>query len=105
MEEEKGGLRGNGDADFVGQLEPCATFEAFLVQENLDVAEQLRLVVGGQAREDGQIALDDLFPFGRKGSGAEPLAPESFALGNFHDRKLQRLWQTRIAETRSKRED
>src|SRR3954470_4879292 len=94
MEEEKEDLRGNGDADFVGQLEPCATFEAFLVQENLDVAEQLRLIGGGQARVDGQIARDDLFPFRWKGSGAEPLAPESFTLGNFHDRKLSRLCQT-----------
>src|SRR3954452_25504362 len=105
MEEEKGGLRGNGDADFVGQLEPCATFETFLVQENLDVPEQLRLVGGGQAREDGQIARDGLFPFGRKGRGAEPLAPESFTLRNFHYSNRRRLCQTRIAETRSKRED
>src|SRR3954470_11605697 len=105
MQQEKTGLRGDGHADLVVELEPGATFEAFLVQEYLDVADELRLVGGGQARKNGHVVGDNFPPLWRERSGPQPLASESFTLGNFHGRKLETIMPDTRAQTRSNRGD
>src|SRR3954463_16464391 len=87
MEKKETGLGRDRDANFVRQLESAAAFESLLLQENLHMPEQLRLIVRRQARKDGQVARDDLPPLRRKRCRPKSLTSQSSSLGDFHCRK------------------
>ena len=44
VKEEEAGLRGDGDPDLVGEVEPACSLEALLVEEHLDEPLELRAI-------------------------------------------------------------
>ena len=74
MQQQDAGLRGDRDADLVGDLQAAAAFEALLGKEHLDVPEELVLILGWQARRVGDVLLDDRAPRVRKRAAANPIA-------------------------------
>ena len=66
MQEEHARLRGDGDANLVGDLQAAASLEMFLGEEDLDVAEQLLSIGGRQQLGVWHVARDDRPPGVRK---------------------------------------
>src|SRR5450432_3566636 len=91
MQQEETRLRSDCHADLVRQLQSRATFKPFFRHKHLHMPEQLVLIDNGKAREDCQVSRDAFPPLGRERSGPQPLASESFALGNFHCRSTKNL--------------
>jgi hypothetical protein len=62
VHQQEARLRCNRDANLVVELEPAASFEVFLLEENLDVAEELLLIFGCQPVEQGEIRFENPAP-------------------------------------------
>jgi hypothetical protein len=56
VKKEKAGLGRDRQADFIGNFEPTAAFEALLGQENLNVTQEFSLIRGRKPTEDRKVA-------------------------------------------------
>ena len=74
-QQQQAGLRGDGDAVLVGDGLTGAADERLLGDEDLDVVLQPLLQIGRQARHRRHTLAQDAAPDGRKGLGAQALAP------------------------------
>jgi hypothetical protein len=75
VQQEDAGLRGHGDADLVGHLQPARALEALFLQEHLHVPLQLGPVLRGEPPVQGKAALQDRPPLGGKGLRADLFPP------------------------------
>ena len=78
VKEQHAGLRGDRDADLVGDRQAAAPFEALLGQEDLYVAQELLPILERQARRVGDVLLDDRAPLSGKGTASDGLSPPTF---------------------------
>jgi len=74
VQQEKGGLRGNRQADLVAHDQAAGSLEVLFLDEHAGVTEQLALVCLAQSREDGHAILDNATPVIRKWLGTQALA-------------------------------
>ena len=82
VEEEDAGVGGNGDLDFIGDVQAAATLEVFFGDEDLDEGLQFPLLGRGEAVIMRDIALQDVEPGRREGLRAEALT--AFGLESEH---------------------
>ncbi len=75
IEDQQAGLRGDGDAHFVRDLEAAAADERFLGHEHLHVLLELGLEIGREAAEVGHSPVDDFPPGGGKRLRAQAVTP------------------------------
>ena len=78
MEEKQARLRGNSDANLIGEFESTAAFKMLFGQQNLNVTKKLGLIRGWEAAEDRKIAIKDGLPCGWKRSRPQTIAPATF---------------------------
>lgn len=71
VEHEDARLCGDGDADLVGDREAVAALEVFLVEEDVDEADELSALVGGELVGVGDVAAQVRLPLGWERFGAE----------------------------------
>lgn len=74
MQEEKTSLRGDRDANFVGQFKAATAFEMLLIEEHLNLPEKLPLIRDWKSPKDRDVTRDNGFPCCGKGPGAQALA-------------------------------
>ncbi len=61
-EQQQAGLRGDGDSDLVGELEPSAALERLLGEEDVNQSLELFALLGGEHFHVGHVALEQLAP-------------------------------------------
>src|SRR5258706_6662003 len=74
IEDQQASLRGDRDAYLVRDLLAGATGESLLGNDQLNVAIELALEIGGEQAEVGNAAVEDFTPGGGEGTGADVLA-------------------------------
>ena len=62
IEKEEAGLGGDGDADFISELESPAAFPVFLGNEDLDEGAKAALLSSVEHAVVGHVAANDVFP-------------------------------------------
>jgi hypothetical protein len=72
MEKQDAGLRGDGDAYLVGDLESGATLEMFLGEKHLDMLAEFLPIRRRQFIEKRKVSLEDRLPFDGKLPPANP---------------------------------
>src|ERR1700730_14351373 len=72
MEQQQAGLRGDCDANLIGEFQATATFETFLSEKDLDAALEFSLIFGGKPAEKLNVALDRPLPVFRKRLSRQP---------------------------------
>jgi hypothetical protein len=65
MQKQQARLRCDCDPDLFSENESAASFEIFLVEKHLDVAQQFLFVFGRQSIEQIEVPLEYLNPLGR----------------------------------------
>jgi hypothetical protein len=73
MKQQDAGLGGNRDADLIRDGQPTAALEALLLEKDLDVSAQLRLLFGSEESIVSHVPLQDREPRQRKRSLADAL--------------------------------
>jgi hypothetical protein len=62
VQQEKAGISGNGDLDFIGHLQTATALEVLFGDEDVDVAPQILLLRRREPAVIWDIALEDLQP-------------------------------------------
>ncbi len=82
IQQQQTRLRGDGDAHLVGHLQPGATDERLLGEEDLDVPLELDLQIRGQQPKVRDAPLEDLAPRVGKRPAAKPARRHSTSKGS-----------------------